>query len=274
MRRLTIGEFAGLTHLTVRMLRRYHQSGLLEPSAVDPATGYRYYSPEQIPVAQVVHRLRALDVPLPELRRILAAEDAGERMRLVEEHVRRLEAVIRRTRADAASLRRLMHPADAGPLDVELRSVAPVTVAAVRATVSQDQVLEWYAQAMAEIDAALAGVTVLGPAGGQYANALFTEGRGEVLVYRPVAEPPAVGRVEPVVLARADLAVTVHHGPHDDIDVTYGLLGAWVVDHVLSVDGPVHERYLVTPADTDDPWQWRTEIGWPVFRLDGRPGSG
>ena len=70
--RLTIGEFATLTHLSVRTLRRYHADGLLEPAAVDAFTNYRYYAPEQIPNAQVIHQLRRLDVPLQEIKRILA----------------------------------------------------------------------------------------------------------------------------------------------------------------------------------------------------------
>lgn len=270
MRRLTIGEFSELTHLSVRMLRRYHQSGLLEPASIDPTTGYRYYSPEQIPAAQVVHRLRELDVPLTEVRKILATEDADERAQLVEDHARRLEETVLRTRAAIASLRRLAGPSHHGPLAVELRSLPAQTVAAVRGVVAQGDVLDWYAGAMEEIDSALAGAAILGPAGGHYANALFTGGEGEALVYRPAADPPQVGRVEPVTLAAAEVATTVHYGPHDDIDVTYSLLGAWVVDQALAVDGPVHERYLVTPADTADSARWRTEIGWPVFRLDQR----
>ena len=54
---LTIGEFSRLTHLSVRTLRRYHEGELLEPAVVDGATGYRYYSVEQIPTAQVINRL-------------------------------------------------------------------------------------------------------------------------------------------------------------------------------------------------------------------------
>jgi effector-binding domain-containing protein len=54
-------------------------------------------------------------------------------------------------------------------------------------------------------------------------------------------------------------------GPHDDIDVTYGALGAHLAEHALVVDGPVHETYLVGPRDTDKTDAWRTEIGWPVF---------
>ena len=55
---MSIGEFSRLTHLSVRTLRRYHDAGLLEPGTVDSATGYRYYGADQIPTAQVIHRLR------------------------------------------------------------------------------------------------------------------------------------------------------------------------------------------------------------------------
>ena len=60
--------------------------------------------------------------------------------------------------------------------------------------------------------------------------------------------------------------MTVHHGPHDDIDISYGLLGTYVAEHAVAVAGPVHEIYLVGPRDTNDSGAWRTEIGWPVFR--------
>ena len=74
---LAIGEFSRLTHLSIRTLRRYHDADLLVPATVDDATGYRYYSADQIPTAQVIHRLRELDVPLPEVRRILRSSDPG-----------------------------------------------------------------------------------------------------------------------------------------------------------------------------------------------------
>jgi len=157
---MTIGEFAQLTHLSVRTLRRYHESGLLEPASVDPASGYRYYASDQIPTAQIIHRLRELDLPLPEVAKILATEDAAERADLVGAHLRRLEAELARTRSAVASLRQLLRP-DAAP-HVELRSVPARTVAAVRGVVDQDDVVAWYADAMAELDAVVAE----GPPGG------------------------------------------------------------------------------------------------------------
>jgi DNA-binding transcriptional MerR regulator len=264
---LAIGEFSRMTHLSVRTLRRYHDAGLLEPATVDPASGYRYYTADQIPTAQVIHRLRELDVPLPDVRRILRSSDPSSRAALVSDHLRRLESELDRTRAAVASLRRLLAPEPA-PLGVELRAIPTATVAAVEDDVSHDHVIDWYAGAMAELDAVVREPT--GVPGGLYDNALFETGRGHLLVYRPTSHPPHTGRVHPVTLPGVELAVTTHVGEHDDIDVTYGELGAWVVSNALVVAGPVRETYLVGPRDTADAAAWRTEIGWPVFRMAPR----
>ncbi|HSU00939.1 MAG TPA: MerR family transcriptional regulator [Nocardioides sp.] len=264
---LAIGEFSHLTHLSVRTLRRYHDAGLLVPAHVDDATGYRSYGADQIPTAQVIHRLRALDVPLPDVRRILGSPDPAARAALVAEHLQRLESELDRTRAAVVSLRRLLAPEPA-PVEVELRTVAATTVAAVEDDVDHDDVLAWYAGAMAELDAAVGEPT--GAPGGLYDNALFELGRGHVLVHRSTDRPPTVGRVHPVRLPAVELAVTTHVGEHDDIDVTYAELGSWVVANALAVAGPVRETYLVGPRDTADASAWRTEIGWPVFRVAPR----
>ncbi|MET7877585.1 MerR family transcriptional regulator [Micromonospora profundi] len=263
---LTIGEFATVSHLSVRTLRRYHEAGLLEPATVDPHTNYRYYLPDQIATAQVIHRLRQLDVPLAEVKSILATDDTTQRAELISGHLRRLEAELDRTRAAVVSLRQLLHP-DAAALDVDLRSVPARTVAAIREQVRQEDALAWFDAAMDELDEAFPPAERSGPSGGQYDNELFTDGAGVMTVFRPVRDPRARGRIEVVELPSVDLAVAVHQGSHDDIDVTYGRLGAWVVSHALGVAGPVHETYLAGPRDTGDPGRWRTELGWPVFRV-------
>src|SRR4029450_13929108 len=86
---LAIGEFSRMTHLSVRTLRRYHEVGLLEPEVVDTSSGYRYYSVDQIPIAQVIHKLRELEVPLSDVQRILRSPDPEQRAALVAEHLAR-----------------------------------------------------------------------------------------------------------------------------------------------------------------------------------------
>ena len=72
---LAIGDFSRATHLNVKTLRHYHQVGLLEPADVDPVTGHRRYATDQIPTAQVIRHFRALEMPLEDIRAVLAAPD-------------------------------------------------------------------------------------------------------------------------------------------------------------------------------------------------------
>ncbi|WP_236554243.1 MerR family transcriptional regulator [Nocardioides sp. AX2bis] len=266
---MTIGEFARTTQLSVRTLRRYHDAGLLEPAHVDPSTGYRSYALEQVPTAQVIHQLRRLDVPLADVDSILRTADHDERAAFVAEHLRRLEQELDRTRAAVASLRRLLDPVPED-LEVELGSEPARVVAAVTATVDLDDLLGWYAGAMAELDHAVPAPT--GPPGGLFEDALLTAGRGEATVYLPALDPPTTSRVGPALLPAVDTARTTHRGDHDTIEVTYARLGVWVAEHALAVAGPVRETYAVGPRDTADSAAWRTEIGWPVFRVDPAPG--
>ena len=66
---LAIGDFARATHLSIKTLRHYHRIGLLEPADVDPYTGHRRYTTEQIATAQVVRRFRSLDMRRKRSRR-------------------------------------------------------------------------------------------------------------------------------------------------------------------------------------------------------------
>ncbi len=102
-----------------------------------------------------------------------------------------------------------------------------------------------------------------------FASELFQHDRGRATVFVPVVGPVrAVGRVTAVEIPAAELAVITHLGPLDDADLSYAKLGSYTAAHEISIDGPLREYYLVGAADTADEAEWRTEIGWPVFRAD------
>ena len=74
---LNIGDFSRMTYLSVKALRHYHETGLLEPAAVDPDTGYRLYRPAQVGMAQVIRRLRDLGMPLEDVKSVIDAPDVA-----------------------------------------------------------------------------------------------------------------------------------------------------------------------------------------------------
>jgi DNA-binding transcriptional MerR regulator len=272
---LSIGDFSRATHLTVKTLRHYHQIGLLEPAEVDPETGYRRYGAGQIPVAQVISRLRGLDMPLPEIQGVLSASDLRARNERIAAHLSRMEEQLGRTQSAVAELRDLLTtpPGDATER-VKLRGIPAVTAAAITAVVSAEESPAWLQGALGELHATLAAqhVPAAGTAGGIFADEVYTQHRGQVTIFVPCTEPVRpMGRVTQELIPAVELAVIEHAGPLDDVDRSYGTLAAYVARHALAVNLPIREYYLVGQQDTPDTEHWRTEIGWPVFRT--RPGT-
>jgi DNA-binding transcriptional MerR regulator/effector-binding domain-containing protein len=264
---LSIGDFSRATHLSVKMLRHYHRLGLLEPSDVDPVTGYRRYTTDQISAAQVIRRFRDLDMPLDQIRAVLAAPDLRTRNRLISAHLTQLEQDLARTQSAVASLRDLLaDPEDVAP--VTHRRVQAVQAAAVTSVVDLGDLLPWYLGAQGELYTTLdaRGIPPAGLSGAVYAAGLFTEEKGEATVFVPTAtEVRPTGRVTARVIPAGELAVIVHSGSHADVDRSYGALAAHVASHALQVEGPIREYYLVGRRDTPEESAWRTEICWPIF---------
>jgi DNA-binding transcriptional MerR regulator len=88
---VTIGRFSELTGLTVKALRLYDRLGVLYPAVVDFSSGYRYYSPGQVPVAKRIHLLRMLDMPLEEIRALLSERDPEAIRQQLARHRQRIE---------------------------------------------------------------------------------------------------------------------------------------------------------------------------------------
>jgi DNA-binding transcriptional MerR regulator len=272
---LTVGDFARITHLSVKTLRHYHEVGLLAPATVNPGTGYRYYSTAQVPTAQVIRRLRDLEMPVGQVKEVLDAPDAPARNALIAAHLGRLEAELAQTRAAVESLRQLLQPPRNAPV-IEHRSVPAVRAAGITAAVSHPDILPWWQGALGELHATVRaqGLDATGPSGGVYASELFQQDSGEATVFIPVAgSVRAIGRVMPVVVPAAELAIISHHGSLSDADLSYATLGSYATRHEISIDGPLREYYVRGAADTPDEAEWRTEIGWPIFRADASSGN-
>jgi PPM family protein phosphatase len=70
MKLLTIGAFARASRLSPKALRLYDELGLLRPARVDEASGYRFYSPDQLDRARLVAWLRRVGMPLAKIAEV------------------------------------------------------------------------------------------------------------------------------------------------------------------------------------------------------------
>jgi DNA-binding transcriptional MerR regulator len=263
----SIGEFSRATHLTVKTLRHYHEAGLLIPASVDPHTGYRRYTAEQISLAQIIRRFRSLDMPVNVIHAVLGSPDPAMRNELIAAHLHRLEAELSRTQDAVASLRDILeHPAK--NLRIERRRIESAPAAAIRETMRAKDATSWFLGAMTELLATVKAqkLSPTGVPGGLFANSLFSHGRGEATLFIPCkgSVRPAA-RVSGCLIPQTEIAALVHHGPFSNVDLTYGALATYVARHALPMQGPIREYYLCGPQDTTDQTAWRTEIGWPIF---------
>ncbi|MEV0564808.1 MerR family transcriptional regulator [Dactylosporangium sp. NPDC050588] len=262
---VTIGEFSRLCHLSAKTLRYYHDIELLVPAGIDEDTGYRRYAPGQVDDAHLIRRLRDLDMPIAQIRGVLAEPDPSARQEALARHLDRMEAELTRTRDVVLSLRRLLGPEPELPVRHRLSAGSPVV--RVSARITRTEVTDWCGRAFPSLYSILAdlGTDPAGPAGATYSAEFFEGEIGEVVAFVPVsADVVRAGDDRFATLPPARYAVAVHNGPFADCDITYGRLGLHVASHDTALPDPIVEVYLVGPDETTDPAEFRTEICWPI----------
>ncbi len=84
---LSIGTFAHLGHISVRMLRHYDAIGLLKPARIDPRTGYRFYDSGQLERLSRIQLLKTYRFSLSEIAGLLTADAPTRASALSEKRI-------------------------------------------------------------------------------------------------------------------------------------------------------------------------------------------
>ena len=263
---LPIGRFSEMCRLSIPSLRHYDELGLLPPAAVDPDTGYRYYSMAQAIDADRIRTLRFLEMPLAEIRAILAG-DAGRTREILEAHRLRLTEQAEKQRYAITLLTSMLSENKPATYEIHLRETVPQPAAAIRGRAAWAALGPFIGAALGELFRVVGGqgVRFAGPAYGIYHSAEAEEAEVDLEVGMPVAEPVEPdGRVIATSISGGLAAATVHCGPYEDVAPAYRALGEWVQEHGHETAGPPREVYLVGPEQVKDPGALRTEIVWPV----------
>ncbi|MFD3660054.1 MerR family transcriptional regulator [Streptomyces sp. NPDC058659] len=120
----SIGELAERAGATVKTVRYYSDRGLL-PEAGRSSGGHRRYGPEALDRLRLIRSLRALDLPVPEVERVLARDEALEDV--VSGQLREVTSQLAALRWREASLR-LLKDCPSGERAERLRLVGAVAV--------------------------------------------------------------------------------------------------------------------------------------------------
>lgn len=267
---LKIGDFSTLSRISVKTLRYYDELGILQPSFVDQASGYRYYSVTQLPRLHRILALKDLGFPLEQVAKMLEKDLNLDELRGMfllrqseqEEKVREEQSRLERVQARLS----LIEKEKMMPKDVLIKQVPAQWIASIRQTIpSYPSVGMLYG----ELFSALGGSCGGGLPVALWHDEGFKESDvdAEAGFYLKEAVP-AQGRVKVYQLPAITVASLVHNGAYNRLTEAYNDLLHWIGSNGYRLSGPLRELYLKCsqPVRQDDE-SYVTEIQAPVEKL-------
>jgi DNA-binding transcriptional MerR regulator len=270
---LTIGAFSRVTGLTLKMLRLYDERGLVPPTHVDPASGYRYYGEAALERARQVAHLRELEFSLADIAEMLGELDGAiglvpfleaQRERIAERQ-RRLAHVQKTIERMIAAERRALAAEQAG---LETKDVPAQLVATLRFRGRYDEtgpVLRRLLRGFGRV----AG----GSAFNLYHDLEWREDDADIECCVPLRERREVTGIVVRTLSAARVTSVVHRGPYSEIGRSYARLFQAIAARQLRPVGPIREIYHRGPGMllAGNPANYRTELQVEVATEDSTP---
>ena len=272
----SIGEFARIGTVSVRTLRHYDEIGLLRPAKVDPATGYRGYSADQLGQLNRILALKELGLSLAQARQLLDGITLEELQGMLmlrraqlehelEEHKNQLLGIEARLRYIG---REGAMPAD----DIVVKKIPAMGVVAIAAhapAFGPQNIVPVVNRSQELFDQL--GIRDRVREAGPYLIFYEHDQGNDVTVYLavPVAEPPA--ELPPparyLVLPEIEAAVAVRNGPAASIfPVVYHDLARWADEHGYQVSPPGREVWVHEVDDIAEASQQVFEVQLPFTR--------
>lgn len=271
---LKIGEFARVGQVSIATLRHYDQYGLLKPSALDPHTGYRYYTLDQLPRLHRIVALKDLGFPLEQIAQLLEDDLSLEQLqgmfKLKQAQIQQV-IDIEQTRLThiAVRLRQIEQEGTMPVYDVRLKQVDPLLVATIRKLFSPEDDLKQPCETIS------AYLDQHGIEHAQYPQSdmqlwysryeLHDEGiYADIEIAVPLSTSLSGNEQITVrTLPGSLMACIVHTGHPLSLGPAWMTLRNWIQDNGYRYAGP--PRYLhLQPAEHLEPGQYITEVQIPV----------
>ncbi|MFC1409679.1 MerR family transcriptional regulator [Streptacidiphilus sp. N1-12] len=259
-----IGEMARDSGLTISALRFYDGAGVLVPAWVDPDTGYRWYGPGQRQEARLLARLRRVNMPLADIRLVLAgwsSQDTALVSTLLDAHLLRLEDGLDDARRELSTVRELLalreHPMNAtgtdttdtaqGSTPLRLTFAAPDLAAAldtVRFAVSGDPDLPMLGGVHIDIDGAEQALRLVATDRYRLAVAQLQAETAPGTAQQVIVPAALVDAMRALLTAEGEAVLTLD----SDGSITLDVAGSRAAGACLDHDFPDYRRLTRLPA--------------------------
>ncbi len=265
---LKIGDFSKLSRVSIRMLRHYDDIGLLKPAEIDDFTGYRYYREDQLFIIGRITALKDMGFALADITRILEIYDEKDKLdayliaRQKELAKQAKETEYKMMLLDTAR-KRLRKEQDMS-FDVTVKTIPERYAATVHMVVPhyEDEGMAW--NMMGECREPLV------PADPCYAIAEFLDDEFKEENVEIVVSMAVKGKYQDTehvkfkTLPATKVASCIIKGSYDQMGDAYATVASWIKDNGYKMNGPMFNIYHVSPAQTQNPDEYVTEVCFPI----------
>ncbi len=262
-----IGDFSRLTQVTVKALRHYDALGLLKPAEIDPGSGYRYYSVDQLPRLNRLLALKDLGFSLEQIGQLLDAELSSDQLRQMlelrqsEVHAQIADEQMRLARIKAR-LEQIERGTASDGYDVVLKRIEEQPVASLRDTLPSRHAIVGLFRELFLVQREH-GWTYWSPTVLWHDAEFQDEEVDAEATIGTVDLIPAGGRVVGRVLPPVEsMACVVHKGPPATASLACETLLNWIDANGYELAGP--ERGVLLQRGTPDGQGWVMEMQYPV----------
>jgi DNA-binding transcriptional MerR regulator len=254
-----IGDFSRVCRIPVSTLRYYADIGLLIPIHIDPFTGYRYYSLEQLPRLNRILALRDLGFTLEQIGPLLEGEITPldllrQKQAELKQHIQEEQERFARITAHIAQIEREGHMPS---YDVIVKPLEKQIVASIRHVIPtiDDMGPRCGEMFKAVVDWVIhSGIQPAGPTLSIYYNEEYTETDIDVETAFVIngatvkeTPPPTIQIRELPAVSQA--ASVIHQGDYANLIEAWQALGRWIEANGYEIAGPGREVYLSRPGE-------------------------
>jgi DNA-binding transcriptional MerR regulator len=261
-----IGEFSHIGRVSTRLLRYYDKLGLLAPGFVDPQTGYRYYTADQLPRLNRILALKEMGMRLDEIESLIDAEVPADQLRgmltmKASDLAREIETQQMRMRLIESRINQIDSADD--DIDLLTKHVAAQPFLSVHTRFDSTSDGPAFVGQMLEAAAPFAhDLRVLAAWHGEFSDEDLDVEIG--FLGGLITDELRIDdrrTLTPRMLPAVDVVSTVRVGNPDVTHGVYGTVGRWLTANDAKIAGPVRELIMQWPAPGVEPV---VEVQFPI----------
>lgn len=269
---LSIGEFSNICKVSTKTLRYYAEIGLILPSEVNPETGYRYYSIDQLETMLFISRLKSYNFSLEEISTILKSEEEQDaklylaltrKAKEIEKQAREFKKTLDQLSDDISNLKAgksIMSYLET--IDVQLTEVPVMYLLSIRKMVHEHEFAEEYGNCYRKLFRKIEEdkLTLSAPPMVLFHSDEYSPFGLDTEFAVPVREY-ATGTRD---FCPGLCLKTVLYGSYSNLSSIYTKQREWAEKEGYESGNALYEVYVTDPSQVTDESELITEVYYPV----------